>query len=109
MQAQRMKNQSIVGLKCYNLKMINETDKKIISEISKKYRVKRVLLFGSSLNPIKKSRDIDIAVEGISSKDFYSYYGDLILSLSKPVDIIDISGTSKFIKLILKEGIVIYG
>ena len=29
--------------------------------------------------------------------------------LSKPVDIIDISGTSKFIKLILKEGVVLYG
>jgi len=42
-------------------------------------------------------------------KDFFSYYGDLILSLSKPVDIIDIHGTSKFIKLILKEGVPLYG
>jgi hypothetical protein len=32
-----------------------------------------------------------------------------MLSLSKPVDIIDISGKSKFIKLILKEGIPLYG
>ena len=89
--------------------MINETDKKIIFEISKRYHAKRVVLFGSSLNPNKESRDIDIGVEGISEKDFFSYYGDLLFSLSKPVDIIDISGTSKFIKLILKEGIPIYG
>lgn len=89
--------------------MINETDKKTIFEISKKYHAKRVVLFGSSLNPNKESRDIDIGVEGISEKDFFSYYGDLLFLLSKPVDIIDISGTSKFIKLILKEGIPLYG
>lgn len=89
--------------------MITETDKKTICEISKKYSAKRVLLFGSSLKPERESHDIDIAVEGIPPKDFYSYYGDLMLSLSKPVDIIDISGTSKFIKLILREGVLLYG
>lgn len=89
--------------------MITESDKKIIYETSKKYRAKRVLLFGSSLKSERESRDIDIAVEGILPKDFFSYYGDLMLSLSKPVDIIDISGTSKFIKLILKEGVLLYG
>lgn len=89
--------------------MITETDKKTIYEISKKYRAKRVLLFGSSLKPERESRDIDIAVEGIPPKDFYSYYGDLMLSLSKPVDIIDLSGTSKFIKLIIREGVLLYG
>lgn len=89
--------------------MITETDKKTIYEISKKYHAKRVLLFGSSLKPERESRDIDIAVEGIQPKDFYSYYGDLILSLSKPVDVVDILGTSKFIKLIRREGILLYG
>jgi len=89
--------------------MITEIDKKVICKISKKYRAKCVLLFGSSLHSDKESRDIDIAVEGISHKDFYTYYGDLMLSLSKPVDVIDISGTSKFIKLILKEGVLLYG
>jgi predicted nucleotidyltransferase len=89
--------------------MITETDKKTILEISKKYRAKRVLLFGSSLKPERESRDIDIAVEGIQPKDFFSYYGDLMFSLSKPVDIVDISGTSKFIKLILKKGVPLYG
>jgi len=76
--------------------MITEADKKTIYELSKKYRAKRVLLFGSSADAKKVSRDIDIGVEGISPKDFFSYYGDLLLSLSKPVDLIDISGKSKF-------------
>lgn len=89
--------------------MIEESDKKIICEISKKYDAKRVLLFGSSIVPEREGRDIDIAVEGILPKDFYRYYGELIFSLSKPIDVIDISGTSKFIELILQEGIPLYG
>jgi len=89
--------------------MISEKDKQTIQEVSKKYRVKRVLLFGSSIEPTKESYDIDIAVEGISPEDFFKYYGDLMLKLSKPVDVIDLSGSSKFVKLILQEGISIYG
>ena len=89
--------------------MIKEKDKIIIKEISKKYGVKRVLLFGSSLDKKRKSNDIDIAVEGISHKDFFKYYGDLLLQLSKPVDVIDLIGSSKFINLIKKEGELLYG
>ena len=89
--------------------MIGESDKKIIQEISKKYHIKRVLLFGSSMDPTKEGNDIDIAIEGISSRDFFKYYGDLLLKLSKPVDVIDLSGTSKFVKLIEQEGFSLYG
>lgn len=89
--------------------MISESDKKIIRELSEKYHVKRVLLFGSSLNSTKESRDIDIAIEGIRDKDFFKYYGDLLLKLSKPVDVIDLSEVSKFTTLVKKEGIPIYG
>ena len=69
--------------------MITESDKQTITEISRKYHARRILLFGSSLNFDKESRDIDIAVEGISPKDFFDYYGDLIFALSKPIDVID--------------------
>ena len=89
--------------------MISNKDKKIITDISKKYRAKRVLLFGSSLDPEKASRDIDIAIEGVAPKDFFSYYGDLMLALSKPVDVVDLSEQSKFSKLILQEGTLLYG
>lgn len=89
--------------------MISENDKKIIIEISKKYHVKQVLLFGSSLDPDRESRDIDIAIEGIQHRDFFNYYGDLLLKLSKPVDVIDLSDISKFTNLVKKEGIPIYG
>lgn len=89
--------------------MISEKDKKIIRELSAKYHVKRVLLFGSSTDPVKKGRDIDIAVEGIKPEDFFKYYGDLMLKLSKPVDVIDLSEKSKFVTLVKKEGIPLYG
>jgi len=89
--------------------MITDKDKKTILEISRKYHVKRVLLFGSSLDRTKESRDIDIAVEGVLPKDFFKFYGDLLLKLSQPVDVIDLSGTSKFIKLVLQEGVLLYG
>jgi uncharacterized protein len=89
--------------------MISESDKRKIREVSKKYHAKRVLLFGSSLDVTRESQDIDIAVEGISPEDFFRYYGELMLKLSKPIDVIDLSGSSKFTKLIQQEGVVLYG
>ena len=54
--------------------MLTETDKNTIKELSQKYHVKRVLIFGSSLDPEKESNDIDIAIEGISSQDYYTLW-----------------------------------
>jgi uncharacterized protein len=67
-----------------------------------------VVLFGSSLSPTQEYRDIDLAVEGIEEKDFYTFYGELLFALSKPVDIIDLSEKTRFIELILREGIPLY-
>ena len=89
--------------------MIAESDKRKIREISEKYHAKRVLLFGSCLDVTRESRDIDIAVEGISPEDFFKYYGDLMLKLSKPIDVIDLSERSKFTELIQQEGVLLYG
>jgi predicted nucleotidyltransferase len=89
--------------------MITDKDKKTICDLSAKYRAKRVLLFGSSLDPVRESHDIDIAVEGIAPESFFKYYGDLLLNLSKPVDIIDLSTTSKFVQLVEQGGILLYG
>ena len=89
--------------------MISEKDKKTIRELSKKYSVRRVLLFGSSSDPTKEGRDIDLAVEGIDPREFFDYYGDLMLKLSKPVDLIDLSEESKFVTLVKRDGVPIYG
>ena len=88
--------------------MITDTDKKIIEQLARKYHAKRVVLFGSSLSPAREYRDIDIAVEGIKEKDFFTFYGELLCALSKPIDIIDLSKKTRFVELILREGIPLY-
>ena len=95
--------------KCYYTRgMITETDKKTIENLARKYKAKRVLLFGSSLSPTQESRDIDIGVEGVPERDFYTFYGELLFSLSKPVDVVDLSRKTRFVELILREGVPLY-
>ena len=88
--------------------MISEIDKIKIQEIGKKYDVKKILLFGSSCDPLKESNDIDLAVDGIPDSLFFKFYGDLIFSLSKPVDLVDLSKDSLFNKILYTEGILLY-
>ena len=88
--------------------MISTKEKSIIIKIAGRYRIKRIFLFGSGLTK-KKMRDIDLAVEGLPAKDFFRFYGDLLLSLTKPVDLIDLSQDSKFNRLVRQEGFLIYG
>jgi len=89
--------------------MITKMEKQTIEKISRKYQAKRVMLFGSCLDPQKQNNDIDIAVEGIPNKEFYRFYGDLMFALSKPVDVIDLSSQTKFVQLVKQEGLLLYG
>ncbi len=88
--------------------MIADKDRQLIQQIAKKYHVKRVVLFGSSLLPEKEGKDIDIGIEGIEEKDFFFFYGEIFCALSKPVDIIDLSVKSRFVEIIQQEGIPLY-
>ena len=89
--------------------MIAQADQQTIRDICRRYGAKRALLFGSSLDASRAARDIDLAVEGVPPKDFFRFYGDLMLALSKPVDVVDLSGQSKFLDLIRREGVPLYG
>jgi predicted nucleotidyltransferase len=89
--------------------MINEDEKNAIIEIAKRYGVTRVLLFGSSADPQKRGRDIDLAVEGLPPEDFFGFYGELLFGLPLPVDLIDLASSSKFNQMVRREGVVIYG
>lgn len=89
--------------------MISREDKSAIIELAAKYKAKRVLLFDSSADPDREANDIDLAVEGIRPADFFRFYGDLIFGLSKPVDLVDLSTDSKFIRLIRRDGELLYG
>jgi hypothetical protein len=61
--------------------MISKNDKSLILKYAKKYKLTRVILFGSSL------------------------YRDL----SKPLDVIDLSKDCLFNELIKRDGVVLYG
>lgn len=89
--------------------MIHEKDRLKIIELARKYKVNKVLLFGSSIDPKKESHDIDLAIDGIQDGMFFKFYGELIFSLSKPVDIIDLKRKSLLNDLVRSEGIPIYG
>ena len=88
--------------------MITDRDKKTIQHIAHKYHASRVLLFGSALLDTVEGRDIDLAVEGIADKDFYAFYGELLCTLSRPVDVVDLSKKSRFTDLVVKEGVLLY-
>ena len=88
--------------------MISEKDKKVILDLAKKYKVRRIILFGSASKDKIESRDIDLAVEGISSKLFFKFYGELIFNLSQPVDLVDLSKKNKFSEILTSEGIQIW-
>ncbi|MCD6117083.1 nucleotidyltransferase domain-containing protein [bacterium] len=89
--------------------MISEKDKKAILDLAQKYKVKRVVLFGSGSKLSDKNHDIDLAVEGLPDKEFFKFYSELIFSLSQPVDLVDISKKTKFSTILTSEGIQIYG
>ncbi|MDI9434191.1 MAG: nucleotidyltransferase domain-containing protein [Planctomycetota bacterium] len=89
--------------------MISPTDRQQIEAICRKYGARRALLFGSSLDASREARDIDLAVEGVCPRDFFRFYGELMFALSKPVDVIDLSGQSKFLDLVRREGVLLYG
>lgn len=85
--------------------MINEKDRETILAVARKYRVSKVVLFGSSLSEGAEARDIDIAIEGIADADYFAFYGELLCALSKPVDVIDLSRKSKFVDMVEREGV----
>ena len=89
--------------------MISEKDRSKIIEIAKKYKVSKILLFGSNAISEEEGQDIDLAVEGIQASQFFKFYSELIFELSKPVDLIDLNINSRFNQMVAEEGIPIYG
>ena len=88
--------------------MVSLREKSIIKRIARRYRVTSVLLFGSSLSR-KTAHDIDLAVEGVAPKRFFSFYADLYFSLPKPVDLVDLTKDTSFNRMVREDGLLIYG
>ena len=89
--------------------MISREDRDAIIELAEAYGVKRILLFGSAALPsATTARDIDLGVEGINSHIYFTFYGDLMMRLSKPVDLIDLDTQSLFASLVRRDGVTLY-
>jgi predicted nucleotidyltransferase len=90
--------------------MISKTELKKAIAIAKKYGIGEMFLIGSSLHKkAKEVNDYDFAVSGVPKGCFFYFYGELFRTLSKNVDLIDLSGKrTKFKDIILKEGKLIY-
>ena len=93
----------------YHFAMITDADKAVIVDLAKRYSAKRILLFGSAASSGEEARDIDLAVEGVSPRDFFRFYADLLLGISKPVDLIDLAGNTEFTRLVSRDGVLLYG
>jgi len=86
-----------------------ERDLKIISDISKEFGARKVLLFGSCLEDVESARDIDIAVSGIEPREFFKYYGRVSMAVDDEIDIIDLDELREHLcKRVLSKGQVIY-
>ena len=86
----------------------DELDKAI--EIARKYEAGELYLIGSALYmEADDVNDYDFAVNGLPRGNFFKFYGELLRSLTKNVDVIDLSGKmTRFKEIILREGKLVY-
>ena len=92
----------------YSQTMLSNRDKATIAALADRYGAAAVWLFGSSAAPHRRGRDLDLAVEGVAPARFFQFVGDLMLSLSRPVDVVALEKRSKLSALIRRDGIPIY-
>lgn len=76
--------------------------------LAEQYKVTKLVQFGSSLKSLEDCQDIDFACDGLYDKDFFRFGASLEELFKKPVDLIPLEPSSKFIENILKQGVVIY-
>lgn len=89
--------------------MVNIKEKTIIKQCGQKYNAALILLFGSSLQRNAKANDIDLAVKGVKPELFFSFCGELLKLLPKPVDVVDLDDIDGyFAQSILSGGKVLY-
>ena len=92
--------------------MLSDTSLTFIRSVAEEYGAARVWLFGSCLTgPEGEAKDIDLAVEGLSSKDYHAFWDRLLWADElggKPVDVIRVEDNGFLVPIILDEGAEIY-
>ena len=92
--------------------MLDDKSLAFIRSVAEEYGAARILLFGSCLTePEGKAKDIDLAVEGLSPKDYHAFWDRLLWADElggKPVDVIRVEENGFLVPIILDEGAEIY-
>lgn len=81
----------------------------IVKDRIQRYAVREAYIFGSFLNPDDTFRDIDIGVVMKNKGDFFKLYSAIVDSLDYPVDMVPLHNQSKFVDLVKRDGVKIYG
>ena len=92
--------------KLSNLPNSYKEDIKKATKILKENGAKEVFIFGSIANgKFNENSDIDIAVKGISEKNFYKIAGILMFELENEFDLIDLDDKeNRFSQMLLRIG-----
>jgi predicted nucleotidyltransferase len=77
-------------------------------DLSKKYDVNQLILFGSSLEDITAANDLDLAVSGIDGWKFFELSARLEEELELNIDLIPLDDDSNLSKHIRKVGKILY-
>lgn len=92
--------------------MLSEASLEFIRKTAEEYGASRVLLFGSCLNVREEEAgDIDLAVEGLSPRDYDNFWSRLLWAdelNGKTVDVIRIEDRDFLVPIILNRGLEIY-
>lgn len=75
--------------------MLSDADLKLIRDCAREYGASEIILFGSFLRDHQAVHDIDLGVRGVESDWFFAFYGELLMQLGKPVDLVDLSQPSQ--------------
>lgn len=92
--------------KLNNLPISYQEDIKKAIKILKENGAKEIYIFGSIANGnFNENSDIDIAVKGISSKEFYKVASILLFELENEFDLIDLDDKkNRFSQMLLNVG-----
>jgi predicted nucleotidyltransferase len=75
--------------------------------LAKAYGATRLILFGSAATAPEQARDLDLACDGVSGWSFYELGARLEEELQIPLDLIPLTPSTRFTRLVEKQGKVL--
>jgi predicted nucleotidyltransferase len=77
-------------------------------KILKEYGCSEIFVFGSATTGmVREDSDLDLAVRGCPSGEFFHLVGELLFQLDHPVDLVDLDTQDPFAEHLQKEGALV--